>query len=717
MNKFQRAYLVLRIDNKRIKVPFRVLLCDNHVQIQLWLFNFSLTDSRIVTGKIKGVEFKKKLECILSINNSFLQDFSFVNIPTVLPISAVKLNIYGSQFQMSLPNGLPLPAGDYTINSQGFSDGCDKSCSTFVHKFQQVIRDCDYFQIPETQFDVPVTVSVENNHVRVHIPEFSFTTIADLSPNNPLNFIALNTGGSVDTFANSLRETPDQIQTRVVEFNNNSFNISIDTYGKLTVQAANYLAGIIPPGTYTVPATTIEYFIFRKRINFCPNVLDPSFNDMHTWQGIPASVTLRDSHVNDSFKGVQVFAWISNSTIPKTFQASGVDNVFFAKIKKGQNQHYKPKQLTFYDGANGDPSVVNLIFDTAVTINRAHPKNIVVSFGHVYIDGTGIRTREFLVLVSENEGETFSGPFPIAPASTNPVDVRGVLSDKFGNIWACISFVPTTEAVSEIQFYISTDHGKTYTLVYQSSDGSSGFGYDYPQFFIGGKDYGLVFVADFFNTTFDLIPRYGRIPIYGPGSYGAATVQILNSLSNEIALDQITTSDHNNTAYLMGSAAFNLGMYFWPETFTVIDKLKQVQVKTIVNSSTPAWLPSTSLPTPIRSYLRDSIQSIWRDDSTKPSALYAIINDRPNDFSQDHYLSLYISLNEGTSWSNGILLGSSIANRGFATMWKDEVTGSLSIAWYDGINDPSQQQTQYLYLTLDQKELQGLVDYARKRFF
>ena len=97
-------------------------------------------------------------------------------------------------------------------------------------------------------------------------------------------------------------------------------------------------------------------------------------------------------------------------------------------------------------------------------------------------------------------------------------------------------------------FWISTDGGDTYSVVYTAPAPAAGFYYDFPQFCFGGDgfgNYGLWFVVDYFNeATGDTNPVVGFIPITGLGSYDASNPPSaqLTSLLNVNAIANITAS-------------------------------------------------------------------------------------------------------------------------------------------------------------------------------
>ena len=74
------------------------------------------------------------------------------------------------------------------------------------------------------------------------------------------------------------------------------------------------------------------------------------------------------------------------------------------------------------------------------------------------------------------------------------------------------------------------------------------------------------------------------------------------------------------------------------------------------------------------------------------------------------HILLYISSNNGKTWSTPIDISTTdFANRGFASMALDPVTGNLLLGWYDGRNDSTYHAVEYYAAIIPSSTLDGLV--------
>lgn len=396
-------------------------------------------------------------------------------------------------------------------------------------------------------------------------------------------------------------------------------------------------------------------------------------------------------------------------------------------------------QLT---GAYGNPITDTLGYIPAgTTINTVLPDNTVQLSqnmtntapvtGDTFIQprtwGTSgtFRPSNAAVAVSNNGGRTFGAPFVIDPTLNFPNasvgDCPGVQSDKFGNIWYMINVDQSGFYTAlNLRFYVSGDGGRTWHLYFQTTDAvfdnnnpaNSTGTYDYPTFCFGNDglgNYGIWFAAAFFTAEsgyFNNDERLGFLPI--TGLYPAITpIPPANST------DYYTTIGDNqpnllNTIGLVTPAAKSDGTLFlgYPPSYSQTQQTVgniALAIKPPGGFDTPLLGPWTidqlanqwsasvaSYPYGLgRPYFPMTFKSMIVDDVR--GAIYAIVCEQINFFSQNYNLFLMASIDDGVTWSGKYPLASTTSqNRGFQSATLNPADQCLYVGYYDARNkDPN----------------------------
>lgn len=621
-------------------------------------------------------------------------------------------------------------------------ESCECKLGKFAHNIQLQLSDSLGFPVPGTEFWVTLTILIEEPKITIQFPVINFQT-GPTSPDAPVP--PLVSGGYLYTSDGFLpkKVRPNDLVYRSYLVSSNDgmsapfsffqdpstlpvpisgYLLQITNAGAIVIQAAGTFGNIIPPGPQIMLPTDISYII-NPKIKLGKNILiDAGFTDTSQFLNPPnnGNVGFRDSHVNDAFDNILAWSWSSNANIAD--KTNGTTNVFVAmgKVKKnGTLKVKKPIQLS-----DLPPGVV--IFDTAVAINRANKKNIVVSYG---VENNAIAS--FIVpyrAVSFDGGKTWpvNGPINTQPTG-NPSssgDCRGVSADKFGNIWYCsTNFYDNFGNLQNQPFFAVSNDGVSFTVVYAVPFPPADVGnaiYDYVQFCFGGDgqgNYGLQFVVDYISfMTGDIYPVVGFIPITGLGQFGSVSLARLTSLLNVNQIADITASNDGR-----------VWIYGFPNTFDAYSYIQSngilfkspgpidqnyagVWQSIIFNCRGPEYGLSVQDSQPgFIGYIPNSVKSILYDD--KRQALYALFSAQFPDNSQDARIYFIISRDNGQTWSQPIDLETKIKNnRGFQSMALDPVTGNLIFGWYDGSNAPNTTAVQYFGAILTAKELDCLVN-------
>lgn len=618
----------------------------------------------------------------------------------------------------------------------------------FEHNIQLQLSDSYGFPVPGSEFWVKINVIKKKNKVTLQLPTINFVT--GPSSNNP--FIpsppvpAFVPGGYLYTASGYLPKDvrPNDIVYRswIAASNNRAslpfsfaqdpstlpvppsgYILQVTNAGALVVQCAGTFGNIIPPGPQILLPTEISYIVEPKiRLKRNTKLSTGPTNTTQFTNPIAFFDGFRDTHFNDAFDGVAVWAWADNSTVAD--KTNGTINLMVAVGKKGKDGKLKvkrPIQLTDLPPEVG-------VWDTSVAINRTNKNNIVVSYGVI---NNVTLTAEMYRAVSFDGGKTWpeNGPTNIQPTGLAPGgfgDNRGVASDKYGNIWYLSTnyYDDAGNLIDQPFFAVSTDGGVTFELFYTLPypDGTfDGASYDYPQFCFGGDglgNYGIQFVTDFIpSNQLDILPGRGFIPIYGLGNFGTPTYAQFPSFTNAIEVASITASEDGRVwtfgptfgvAGTISSYISPLGMVFKSPGALDLNNAGPWNYA-IVNYITQFGLSIyASQPDPI-GYILNSPQSNLFDDERQ--ALYGIVAANYPDYSQNMRLYFCISRDNAQTWSNPIDISTTdFANRGFQSMALDSVKGDLYFGWYDGRNDRTFQSVDYYATVIPANKLDKLVN-------
>ena len=445
----------------------------------------------------------------------------------------------------------------------------------------------------------------------------------------------------------------------------------------------------------------------------------------------PANLNIRDTHINDAFRGLQAWAWTDNHNVSPT---ANILNVFVRIGKKGKLR--RPIQLT-------DFSTNTIAFDTSITINRGDQNNIVVSYNLVTFDSTGtiLVASTTCRAVSFDGGKSWGGVFDGVHSlpQNGLIDVQftggtgdnpGVMSDKFGNIWYGTA---VSEPVNLPTLLVSTDKGLTFTTVptFNGNDQPNIYSYDYPHLTFGGgpdsngnNTYGVWWYSDVFLQTGDIIPGMTFTPISGVWN-GDVSTQSLTYLNEIFCMDLPSIAAAPDGRFWgIGVSNFSIYNCVGGEQSTLFKSPGPIDS----NYACP-WLggvcnaycfrieagiaeqdndPYKSVPF-LGMYGFVCITGLIYD--AKVDALYLSYATRTPSLSQNCRIFFVISRNNGQTWSRIYDISSSVqANRGLVTMAQDEHTGDIYFGWYDGRHDPSQKTLQYFGARIDGCKLRRLVE-------
>jgi hypothetical protein len=443
-----------------------------------------------------------------------------------------------------------------------------------------------------------------------------------------------------------------------------------------------------------------------------------------TYFSNPSAVNngLRDSHVIDAYDGTVAWAWADNATISNKTNNTLNVMVCIGKIStNGVVSIGMPINITQFTGANLQA------WDTAITINRTNTNNIVVSYLLInYNNGTAVPYRAY----TTNGGLTWiNGPMNVPPTGLYPEvgDNRGVSSDKFGNIWyAATSLYDSAGYVVNQPYYaVSSNGGQSFTLAYTVpllANFQKGISeYDYPQYCFGGlgdgsNAYGLWFALDYYQNGYDITPVVGFIPINGLNSVGTGTTL-------ELPASFIDTQYIPSIAASADGRVWCEGMNFLYATRRSCPVGMRYKAAGAIGAHyqqpwTIALVGSAfidgqvhEISQPDDGYFNITVQGNLYDETRQ--ALYALVTDQVAPNSQNMYINLYISRTNGLSWSVPTALSTTtFANRGFASMALDPITGSLVVGWYDGRNDPTYKSVEYFTTIIPSTTISALVNTA-----
>lgn len=610
-----------------------------------------------------------------------------------------------------------------------------ESCHTkiFSHKIQFACFDTNTLLVPGTEFWVELTIVKEKNKITIQFPTINFQIVAgqppiatpvvsggylyavdgflpeDIRPTDLVfrSYLAASNNGMSEPF--SFTQDPSTLPVPPT-----GYIIQITTRGLIIIQAPGTFDNVIPLGPQILMPTDITY-VRQPKLKLGKNYLiGPGFTNVTQFTNFDALLdAFRDSHVSDAFDNKLAWTWTSNSD--QTDKTNNIMDTFVVvgKVdKKGTLKFHSPINLTNFTSANP----ASFSWDTAVAINRTNKRNIVISYG-VINESASPRTAVPFRAVSFDGGKTWpselNGPLNVLPSGTPSSfgDCRGVSADKFGNIWYSYTnqYDNAGNLVFTPSFLISSDGGVTFQLVYTAPPPIN-LGvdfYDYPQYCFGGDgqgQYGLWFYVNYLPAGIDDIPSMGFIPITGLGTFGSASFVMLNGLNNVITTVSLSASVEGRL-WLEGTYGANYSPV--EVIFKSPGPIDQNYAGPWSFEFTPTSY-TTLISEPIFGYLTTAVQSCIYDD--KRQALY-VISGATLDYSQDMFIYLLISRNNGQTWSNPIQIATTEkGNRGFQSMALDPVTGNLIFGFYDGRNDPTFQAVQYFATVITASTLDKLVN-------
>lgn len=307
-----------------------------------------------------------------------------------------------------------------------------------------------------------------------------------------------------------------------------------------------------------------------------------------------------------------------------------------------------------------------------------------------------------VVFVSNDNGLTFGSQVLIDPTIVFPVvmisDPVGVSCDKYGNMWYSVTVdVTGTYNIKNIWFYVSSDGGNNWVLYFQTIDATPGESYYSPQICFGNDglgNYGLWFVANYLGLNAEgvlgFLPITGLNPSPIPSGdsinyYTKLPITLLNTVSTvtSIAIKEDGTLLIEYGAYLSYQVSVVNPVFLMvkpPGGFTT-PLLGPWTVDTLANQWT-AGVVSYPYGDGL-SYPAVTPKNLIVDEERK--ALYAIVNEQLNFYSQDFNLFMVVSLDNGITWSKKYPVAKTHSqNRGFASATLND--GILYIGFYDARN-------------------------------
>ena len=227
--------------------------------------------------------------------------------------------------------------------------------------------DGNNYPLPYTEFGVDLQLKrVDRDEVELSIPQINFQTQSVLAPDNEwqFNFIA---GGSIMTAKHPLPESwrPRTIETFLGSNNDiflqpislfnpvapgliePCFNVQIDQYGNLRILGSGSYVGIIPVGGHTLNPLRVRYktcmacqeqvksakSLAKKSVmskapskqsskesSTCVSiqgrVVEKGFGNLLLLTGQSANDAIRDTHINDAYRGRAALTYSSNKDQP-----------------------------------------------------------------------------------------------------------------------------------------------------------------------------------------------------------------------------------------------------------------------------------------------------------------------------------------------------------------------------------------------------------------
>jgi len=606
---------------------------------------------------------------------------------------------------------------------------------------QLQLADVSGAPVANTAFWVTLTVAKEGDRITIYFPTLNFqvgqcaandpdctptmpgyliTTAGYLPPEwrpntlVPVSVVASAGDGLAQTFATTPPTPPS------------GYIVLIDNAGEVIIQQAGSSQNAIAVGPHIVLPCSISYTAGKKE-EICFNFqISEGEIDLTQFTGInphttPRGDNIRDSHLNDAFEDTFAWGWTDNHNLD---YASNTLNVFVAVGKinsKGKMKLGKPVQVT-----NFPPNMI--AWDTSIAINRQNKNNLVVSYGLIQYDSSGMSVIQLknCRAVSFDGGKTWGGVFD----GTNTLtyngainyqtltgfgDIPGVRADQYGNFW--FGSTDRSGGTNTPYLLLSQDSGVTWSdpPVYQFFAITSPEKYDYPHLVFGQNgtgQYGVWYYTDYITAAGNIYPAVAFLPIAGLGSYGTATYFYLSVFPNSIETPSITAS-MDGRFWALGRS-FSSSFFY---NFPLVSLFKSAGTLD-VNYAGPWLLGSQNQLQIISDQLFEfssvplfgyfyTVQELLYDDSRQ--ALYAIFSANFPTLSQNMRLYFSISRNNGLTWSQPYDISTTaIANRGFSSMALDQ--GNLYLGWYDGRNDPNFQKIQYFGGIIPAQKLDRLVN-------
>ena len=430
------------------------------------------------------------------------------------------------------------------------------------HNIQLQLFDANGYAVENTAFWVTLKLQRDHNRVFMSVPGINFETgqfaadnviepgLALLAPQ-----ITRLSGGTLRTVDGFLpecfRPTDALYKSFVIPSNTGQslagfsfisgeplptpsvpgYVLGVSLDGNVTIYGQGTFANLIPPGNQVTLPTEV-YYTHEESSHLFTNVkISKGASNITQFTGSNAKNGYRDSHVCDTFNGHVAFSWEENTGLDPTDNTMNMA-VAVGKVVKGKLKIGKTTHLTNFQNEGFVP------FDTSIAINRKDPNNIVASYALVG-DVPPPNNNFVYRAVSFDRGKSWpiNGPTNIQPTGNPSVigDVRGVLSDKYGNIWCCVTNfygnsggAVISNEIGQPAFWVSADKGVNFSVAY-SVPTTPPFNlgadlYDYPQVAFGGDgngNYGMWYIVDDETNTliddgFDSTSVVGFIPINGP---------------------------------------------------------------------------------------------------------------------------------------------------------------------------------------------------------
>lgn len=737
-------YLLIFSDQLKISIILNSKP-NGDILLQFPLFNFTLSNcSNLVSINNLPSKWRpnKIISQICSLNDLYLQSFDITIGPPYpnLSIYAVQVTVdtYGI-ITISNIDGSQILSGTHTFNSQSIYYNeislCSCSCNVW-NKFDVNLQTIDTngipFKVPTNEIEIHGKYKLEENIVTIQIQSFSFGSVSDVSTLDLIEAPVLNEGcflASLNYEFLPKKLRPDTTQTIVqltdkyLDLGLSGFNISLNTYGQLIITACNILGGNFPIYRfYNIEDLTFRYLI---RQDTCQNtcnefIIQPGFTSVSGNGYQDVGDNIRDGHVGDFHCGILAYCWSDNSD-----QKNKAVTVTNAYIRIGEYDEYSnmPKWITDPINVSKFPTTENSIptvtFNTSIAINRTNPNNIVLGIGVVHNATSAGGSLGTYTYYSDDKGKKWNGPVILQDCYYSGFDPRGVVSDKYGNFLYTIAIDEFFGIGEEnLIVYTSSTEGKTWIPIFSSP----GFTYDYPQIVLGNYQdssntiqYGLYILVDYFPANEEyignVIGRLFFIPIIGPGNFGVSLMVDFTDFMNQISLG-IPTLKEDGTLLFTSNVGNNLDINYWVNSYFVRkpgdlqDQTLLTGPKTIINASQNV-LPSNAVPSYGYSFLPMSPVNNLYDKYRK--AIYVMFQEQPNPESQDFYLFLIISKDDGSTWSKRYQITTTHHNnRGYVTMSLDGHSKALSVSWYDARNSKKSLSLQYFGRIIKSKELDKL---------